>query len=220
MKFIVDTLTLIADWSNNNSGFLTLIIFIITLILGWTSGIFRALLRKPNFIIEVLPGPTFCCTMPTGRKYNGHDTHLTAIALYLSITNTGSAPAEVSGVHIAYHNYSFRYSFLWFWLRDQITALKDFQVAIGNDDIKVYPFLFQESFLLPTKRDTYLRQGQKTNGVVYFEQRESWGSFLPRARHGKIKIKICVLDSYRRKYKKLSDIPFVDIEEAKNITLQ
>jgi hypothetical protein len=88
----------------------------------------------------MLPGPTFFCTVPTGREWNGHKTHLTSIALYLSVTNVGNSPTEIFDIHVGYHNYSFKYTFKWFWLTHQIVALRDFQVNIG-EDVQVYPFL-------------------------------------------------------------------------------
>ena len=153
--------------------------------------------------------------MPTGRKHNDHDTHLTAIALYLSISNIGSAPTQVSKVQIAYHNYSIIYTFLWFWLKEQMTILNDFQVSMGKDNVKVYPFLFQKSFLDGKSTNTYLSEGQNAIGVVYFEQPESWGGFLPRQKNGQTSIKISILDTYGRKYSKTTKIPFISIDEAR-----
>ena len=50
----------IASILNENQGALTLSIFIFTLLLGWISGAFRALRRKPDLKVETLPGAYIC----------------------------------------------------------------------------------------------------------------------------------------------------------------
>ncbi len=203
----------IINWSNLNSGFLSLSIFIFTLFLGWVSGIFKKLMYKPEFIIDLMQGPTFCCTFETGKKFEDKDTHRTAIVLYLSIKNIGTAPSEISRIEVGYHNSSFKYSFLWFWLK-QTTSLGDFGHTIG-EKLRIYPFLFQQSSLLPQDIVTYLKSGQSTKGVVYFEQPESYGSFSPRIIKKKTKIKVKVYDVFNNSYSKVFLAPIVDIEYAK-----
>ena len=68
-------------WSNENSGFVSVLIFALTLFLGWISGIFGALRKKPKFKLQVIPGPTLCTTFFTGQKHEGHDIHRTAISV-------------------------------------------------------------------------------------------------------------------------------------------
>lgn len=214
MEIATNILLSIKKWTNTNSGFLTLLIFVTTLALGWITGLFKAILRRPNLSFVVNNGPSFCCNLPTGRKYDDNETHLTAIALYLTISNIGSAPTEVSEVQVAYHNYTLKYTFFWFWLLEHHTILNDFQVAMG-EGMKIYPFLFQKSCLDGQRADTYLREGQKTTGMVYFEQPESWGGFLPRQRDGQTKLKISILDTYGNKYCEIVRVPFVSIDEAR-----
>jgi len=205
----------VKDWANKNAGFVAILLFLVTLLLGWVSGIFRSLRRKPKIIINSLPGPTFCCTLPTGRISEGHETHLTAIALYLDLANVGSAPTSISSIHVGYHNYSLKYTFLWYWLKEQTIALCDFHVTIG-ENVKVYPFLTQIGQLLPQKSNkTYLREGEGTNGVVYFEQPESWGGWLPRSKNGITRLKIRIIDSYGHKHYRALNIPILSIEEAR-----
>lgn len=212
--FLVNKIRSVKNWSNQNSGFLTLFIFFATIFLGWISGTFRALRRKPKLKIDLLPGPTFCCTILTGRKWNEHPTKRTLIALYLQISNVGQAPTEISDIHIGYHNYTYKYTFLWIWLKKWIIALSDFQVGIG-ENIKVYPFLIQRSILTPKDTKNYLREGEKTNGVIYYETPEFWGGYQPRECNRHLRIKLCVIDVYNRKYKKIMYIPILSYEEAK-----
>lgn len=203
----------VIDWANQNSGFLTFILFIVTLVLGWTSGIFRALMHKPRFKIGIKEGPTFICSFTTEKQLNGAETHRTAAAIYLSVTNTGTAPAQIVSIRLGYHNYSFKYTFLWFWLYST-PAIGDFGHTIG-ENLRVFPFLFQKNYLAAHPASTYLQSGQETIGVVYFEQPESWGGFKPRVKNGKSKIKVLVKDSFGNRYSKNFTINFVELDYAK-----
>ncbi len=203
----------IIDWTNQNSGFLTLILFIATLALGWLSGIFRALMHKPKFKIGIKEGPTFISNFPSGNDFNGQEAHRTAAAIYLSVTNIGTAPAQIISVRLGYHNYSFKYTFLWFWLNNT-PAIGDFGHTIG-ENLRVFPFLFQKNYLAAHPAVTYLQPGQDTLGVLYFEQLECWGGFKPRVKNGKTKIKILVKDSYGKRYTKTFSIEVVELEYAR-----
>ncbi len=210
------------DWINQNAGVVSVLIFISSLLFGWVSGIFRGLMRKPKFDAEILPGPTFTATFKTGEKFKEYEVHQTGIALYLRITNTGSAPSDIKNISVGYHwnitNFNLlwlRYRLFWFWLKEQILIMKDFQYEImGN--IKIYPFLFQKSFLQAvSQKDLYLREGQNAIGVVYFEQKDSFGACFPFEKNGRTKIKVRIEDSYENFHTKIFSIPVVSIEDAK-----
>ena len=199
--------------ANDNEGFISVIIFTMTLLLGWGSGIFESLRRRPRFKIRVLEGPTFCCSFPTGREYKGNKTHITGLALYLDVTNVGSAPSSIGRIEIGYHNYTFKNPFLWFWLKHQVVSLTDFHVQLG-EFVKVYPFLTQHNQLSPHKSGRYLEVGRSTNGVVYFEQTESWGGFRPREKNGGIRIIIRVEDAFGGKRSLKTFVSRVSLQEA------
>jgi len=208
-------------WLNDNQGLLAVLIFVLTLIFGWASGIFGALRRKPRFKIKVLPGPTFCCTFLTGKKYEQYDVHRSAFALYLDLTNIGSAASSISGICIGYHWQIvpiswqwFRYTFGWFWLTQPIASLTDFQVKIG-EHLKVYPFLLQRSFISGSGGETFLESGRSKAGVVYFEQPDNWGACFPKARKGLVKIKIQIKDAFGRWHTAKAEIPAVTLDEAR-----
>lgn len=212
----------IIGWLNDNEGFVTVLVFIATLLLGWVSGIFQALRRKPKFKIEVLPGPSICSVFNTGNKYEGYDTHRTAIALYLKITNIGNAPSNIDKVEVGYHwnitglsLLSLKYRLGWFWIKNLTVAIEDFCTPFGEDNIKFYPFLLQKSVVSNSTIDTYLEVGKNAIGVVYFEQNESWGASSPLPDNGKTKIKVRVYDSFSNSYSTIVRIPIVDINEAK-----
>ena len=202
------------DWSNENAGFLGLILFIATIVMGWVSGIFKALRRRPKFVFSLNQGPTFTCTYETERKHNNQPTHRTAIALYIKLKNVGSAPSSISKVKVGYHNYSFKYSFFWFWL-DSVPALCDFGHTVG-ENIRIFPFLMQPSAIGPYNTDTYLLEGKEINGVVYFEQEESFGSFFPKKdKNGLVKIKVAICDAFGKKYSKKFKINNIELARAR-----
>jgi len=210
-----------STWVNANQGVVTIAIFLLTLALGWASVILTALRQKPKFKIKLLDGPTFCCTYPIGKKHGEFECHRTGIAIYLAIANAGSAASSIENISIGYHWHLrpfslqwLRYSIGWFWLRNQAASLADFQVDIG-ENIKVYPFLTQKNFLLPGDSDMYLEAGQSTNGVVYFEQSDSWGGCFPRVSDGAVAIKVRVLDAFGKNHSARFYVPSVTLEEAR-----
>lgn len=210
----------ISKWLNDNQGVVGVAIFALTLALGWSSGIFSALRRKPKFKIQLINGPTFVCTFRTGKKYGELDVHRTGITLYLKIANVGAAASSIEQISVGYHwsvsHFSrawFKYGMGWFWLHDQTAAIRDFQVTIG-EDVKVYPFLTQRSTLLPTQASTYLEPGQSENGVVYFEQANSWGGCFPAVNAEGTRIKICLRDVFGKRHFARFMVPNVTLEQA------
>jgi hypothetical protein len=210
-----------AKWLNDNQGVLSLAIFLMTIFIAWVSGLFAALRKRPKLRIRLIDGPTFCSTFLTGEKYAGFDVHRTGIALYLKISNVGSAPTSIDNVKLGYHwkvrRFTLawlRYRIFWFWLRYPTITIEDFQVAIG-ENIKFYPSLFQRSSILGEAANTFLRIGQSVNGVVYFEQSDSWGGFFPSSKNGQTKVKVAVIDAFGNCHKKTLRVPIVSFEEAK-----
>lgn len=222
MMPILGDISKVVDWLNQNQGLLTLLLFILTGVFAWFSGVFSALRRKPKFIIRLLDGPTFCCKFPTGEIYNDKYTiHRVGFALYLKVANIGSASSNIDSVSIGYkwsvNLFSFsgiRYRIGSFWLREQAVALEDFHVEIG-DSIKVYPFLFQRNSMTSGHNETYLNIGQSVNGVVYFEQSDSWGGCFPISKNGYVKIKIYIQDTFGKNHKSVHKISMLSLTEAK-----
>ncbi len=209
------------EWLNNNQGILALALFAISATYGWLSGIFSALQRKPQFRLRVIDGPTFVTVMNTNRQQNGYATHRTAISVYLQVTNIGSAPADIDSVSVGYH-WSLRpfsklwlkYGLGWFWLEQQAVAITDFQAEIGTN-IKYYPFLTQVSAVSGARSEIYLDVGRSTNGVVYFEQSESFGGCFPHSVLGKVRLSIRVTDSFGGKHMKRFWVPRLTLAEAR-----
>lgn len=209
------------NYLNENQGVLALLIFLCGLVIPFFVWLVRFVKNNAKLKISTINGPTFSCTFETGREFNNHQAHITAIVLYLNIKNIGKIPCTIDQIYIGYKwniipfsfNW-FRYRFIgWFWLKNQVIALEDFQYKIG-DKIKVYPFLTQINNLSPAVVENYLEVGKAVNGVVYFEQGESWGAMSPVEKKQRTKIKICILDSFGRKHKKIVNIPVFGFEEA------
>lgn len=210
-----------ATWLNDNQGVVGVAIFVLTLALGWVSGIFSALRRRPSFRIKLIDGPTFVCTFQTGKKYNEFDVHRTGVALYIKIANSGAAASSIEKISVGYHwqvipftRAWFKYGLGWFWLHDETTAIYDFQAKIG-ENIKFYPFMTQKSIHAPTHASTYLEPGQSENGVVYFEQSDSWGGCFPAVGKEGTRIKICVRDVFGGKHTARFTVPNVTLEYAR-----
>lgn len=216
-----DLYTQVSKWSNDNQGIVSIGIFVITMAFGWVSGIFSSLRRRPKFQLSLIEGPTFCCTYHVGKTQGEYKVHRTGIALYLVVANTGSAASSIANVSVAYHwhlqRFSFqwlRYSVGWFWLNDQSVSLTDFQAKIG-ENIKVFPFLTQANHLVPLKAETFLQVGQSTNGVVYFEQADSWGGCFPSVKEDRVRIKVAVEDTFGKRHTAKFTIPSVSMEDAR-----
>lgn len=211
----------IAKWLNDNQGVLGVAIFLSTLCLGWASGIFSALRRKPKFKIRLLPGPNFCCTFPTGKSKGEHKVHRTAVALYLAVANVGSAASSIESVAVGYHCHLHRYTWQWLrytvgwlWLRNQVAAIHDFQASIG-ENLKIYPFLVQASILSGKTANTFLQPGEASNGVVYFEQSDSWGGFFPTPTKRGARVKVELRDTFGGRHAAKFYIEIVSLEHAR-----
>ena len=211
----------IVDLLNDNPGVVSVSIFISTIVLAWFSGLFRVIRQKPKLKIQFLEGPTFVCVFGTKGEFQGYKTHGIGIALYLRISNVGVSPTAIAGIKVGYHWNAhlnlwswIRYRLGWFYLDDQIVALADFQASIG-ENTKIYPFLTQKGFASGSSAETYLEPGNFANGVVYFEQRESWGRCYPISHNRKTKIRIVISDTFKRTYQFTTEVTRVSLEEAR-----
>lgn len=138
--------------------------------------------------------------------------------LYLSLTNVGFSPASIGSIKLGYKrdcNWHFFKSRM-LWIKETLSK-STFRAPLADDNKKekFYPFLKhpnEEQNLHPV--DTYLNVGQSSNGIVYFEQFESWGNYLPKIVDNKVKVVLIVEDSYGRKYKKKEVVKILPLQEV------
>lgn len=96
-------------------------------------------------------------------------------------------------------------------------AKEDFNVNLENSErVKVIPFLKQRNRYYVNEIDTYLEVGKSRNGMVYFEQMESFGNWVPRLinKEEKANIVVEIKDAYGRKHLNSFDIKMVNPENA------
>jgi len=208
-------------WCNDNGGFVSVILFVATLVVAWVSGLFKFFRHRPRFVLSVLPGPTFACTYATGKRFGDYDITRTSFALYLSISNRGSAGATILNAALGYkwalNRFSWNYVrhvLGWCWLPATI-VMTDFHYVLKSGGAKLYPFLMQRSTVLPGGGDLYLPVGKSAHGVVYFEQPNAWGAAQPRVANDKALVKVRVVDSFGETHAAKFRLPVVPLEEAR-----
>ena len=169
------------NWTNKNSGFLGLLLFVLTLILGWISGLFKYIKKRPKFKIRIIKNATFGCIIDLDETHNNLPVHKTAFAIYLEVTNIGNAPSSIGKIKLGYllSDLKPKWRTSRNWIVETISK-SDFIVEFENSDkARGFPFLKQANEIYG-KVDTYLEIGKSANGIVYFEQNEAYGSWMPR----------------------------------------
>lgn len=208
----------IIRWTNENSGFLSLILFVLTLLIAWLSGLFQFLTKKPKLKIKVIEQCTFGTTLDLKREHAGYPVTKTAFAIYLEITNIGNAPTSIGKIKLGYIKSDFTPKFLSRrnWI-NEVIAKDDFNITFGDSEkVKVYPFLKQRNSKYQNDIDTYLPIGRTTNGIVYFEQMEAYGSWMPRLNKDghTTNLKIKVEDSFDNSHTKTFNLKLVEADTA------
>lgn len=211
----------IKDWLNSNEGLLSLLLFIVSLIIGWISGIFRVLMQKPKFKVRIIPKMTFGTVYLTGEKYTPpmqgtYDLHKTAFAIYLEITNVGSASSDIGKIEIGYFRNNGKSTLFQkrIWIKET-NILGDFSIPTLDGKQVLLRHLHQGNFNLDQKNDTYLPVGKSIVGVSYFEQPTSWGNHFPRLDDNELTdIKVVVKDAFENKYVAKAKVPMKDIKDC------
>ncbi len=188
------------------------------MIIGWISGFFRMLRKRPKLKIRTIEGATFYSTILIDKKYKNLQVHKTAFILYLEITNTGNAPSSIGEIKIGYlpdnklPSWAIRRS----WIYE--TVLKSQLIAKfrNSELVKSFPFLKQKGNGDSNNIDTYLEIGKIVNGIAYFEELETYGNWTPRLDKSKnaTEIKICIKDAFGRNHKKRLTIKRIEPEKA------
>lgn len=98
----MDILKQIIKWSNENAGFISVLVFILTLLIAKASGLFSALRKKPKFRIELIENQSFGCIFDLKRTHKGFPVNKTSFAIYLRVTNIGNAPSSIGKIRLGY----------------------------------------------------------------------------------------------------------------------
>lgn len=208
----------IIEDANANAGSISVIIFILTILIGWFSGLFKFLKNKPSFKIDVIRKCTFGSIIDLRKTHEGLPVTKTAFVIYLRITNVGRYSSSVGKINLGYYksDFSKRIFSKRIWLKETICK-DDFRFDFENSEMAIaLPFLKQHNLTMINCYDTYLSVGKSVSGIVYFEQENSYGSYMPRVNKGDefSKVKIIVRDSFNRSYTKRLNIPIIDPNEA------
>ena len=94
-------------------------------------------------------------------------------------------------------------------------SLSDFRHVLKSGGAKFYPFLIQQSTVLPSSDNLYLPIGKSRHGVIYFEQQDSWGGCQPLVIKGETLVKLRVVDASGRKHTHRFRLPIVTLTEAR-----
>lgn len=207
------------NWLNSNEGFVDFLIFICTLFLGWVTGIFQALAKRPKFKIRVIPKMTFGTVYETGEKYTPqglgtYDVHKTAFVLYLEIVNIGSAPSNIGLTEIGYYKDDGKSTWLQkrMWIKET-NILDRFSIPTGDGQELRLPFLKQRDPEIENEKNSFLEVGQSIIGTNYFEQTSSWGNHYPRINDKLLtEIKVRVFDSFGNNYTTKANVPIKSLE--------
>jgi hypothetical protein len=214
-------------WTNDNGGFLSLILFIATFFFGWISGLFSSLIKKPKLKIRFIEKASFYSFFETGNQYfhptlkENFDLHQTGFAVYMSIANIGNKVTSIDKVYLGYYRNSIKRKFFHtqiIWL-PQWHSLNDFKFEYEEHVLIIPPLRVRTEYFME-KHDDGLEIGKSIIGVAYFEQSEAWGNFNPKAidNEGTIKIIIRIRDVYGRLYDFKTKLKRIKLEEARKIS--
>lgn len=208
----------LAKWSNDNSGFLSIILFLATIGIGWVSGIFALIRNKPKFKIDIINQCTFYSTLIQEKTYKGYPVHKTAFVIYCKITNVGYSGSDIGEIQLIYQRKDRRLFFHEKRPIKETICCSDFTYKFQETGhVKVFPFLKQVNQLLPYQDvETYLPVGKSKNGIIYFEEKETYGNLYP-IRNKDLRttpIVIEVKDAYGKIFRKKLNIKYIEPEEA------
>lgn len=220
----MDYLKEIINWTNENSGFLSLVLFLATILYGWLSGLFSSLIKKPKLKVRFIPKVCFYSTFYVNEKYEPkkgevYDVHKTGFVIYTSISNIGNIPTAIDKIYIGYKknkNFALFERNRYIWLA-QWHSFTPFKTKMKNDSDLVYPTLRIKNFPTDNTND-YLRTGESITGTAYFEQVKAWGNFSPLPNEDKsTDIKFKIVDVYGNKFVFDYKLKYVELEKAREL---
>lgn len=218
----MEYLDIIIEWTNDNSGFLSLILFLATILYGWLSGLFSSLIKKPNLKVRFISKVSFYSTYSTNEKYEPkkgevYDVHKTGFVVYIVISNIGNMPTAIDKIYLGYKknkkmNIFEKSKFVWL---SQWHAFTPFKTKMKNDSDLFYSTLRIKDYPTDTS-DSYLRVGESITGTAYFEQVKAWGNYNPLQNEDKsTNIKLKIVDVYGNKFYSKYKLKFIELEKAR-----
>lgn len=226
MDNITEKAIAIIDLANKNSGFVTVVVFIASLLIAWISGAYSYINKTPFFKIKAIDK----CTFGSIVKNNLDEAiHKTAFVFYLEITNKGKAASTFKEIKLGYVKRGksklnwIQYFFVKFYGREfkkmmwinNVIIKNSFGIPLpNNEDSQFIPYLLQGNTDFYQKNDTYLEVGKISSGVVYFEQEESFGNYQPNIINGKTAIYIKIKDAFDNYHVNRFNIEMIDFTEA------
>jgi hypothetical protein len=205
-------------WSNENSGFISIVLFVLTFLIAWISGVFKTLRNNAEFKIELIDQCSFCCVFDLNQTHQNLPVHKTAFVVYLKITNIGRASSSLGEIKLGYLKSDFTHRLFSKrnWVKE-LVAKEDFKASFSDSGmIKIYPFLKQRNQLYANDSDTFLQVGKQINGIAYFEENEAFGSWMPRENENSntTNVKIVIYDAFGKTHSKDFDLKFIEPAEA------
>lgn len=212
-------------WTNINSGFVSILLFIATILYGWFSGLFSSLIKKPKLKIRFLDKLCFYSFYHTGNQYyneklqENFNTHKTGFVVYMSIANVGNMATSIDNIYIGYYK-STQHPWLKFWKEKiwlaQWHSVDPFLIPIKEDKFISIRSLRIRSNEFDNSTSDFINIGDSLVGVAYFEQQEAWGNFSPLQFEDKsTKILIKIKDIYGRKYIFKTTLGYLELEKAR-----
>lgn len=209
-------------WTNDNSGFLSLILFVGAIVYGWVSGLFNSLIKKPKLKVRFIDKISFYSFYYTGEKYeikehnHTYDLHKTGFVVYMSIANIGNMPTSIDKIYLGYYknkNYKFWNDRVWL---AQWHALESFKIDMNNGSQIQVPTLRIKDSENDNADKSLINIGNSIVGIAYFEQETAWGNYNPIPNQDKsTNIKIRIKDIYGKNFYFKYKLKYEDLENAR-----
>ena len=224
LKEIIEIFNYIVKWTNENSGFLSLVLFLATLVYGWWSGLWNSLNKKAKLKIRFIDKVSFYSFFHIGEKWLDkksnveYDLHKTGFAVYMSIANVGNKPTTIDKIYLGYEKNKPKSN--WFkkdinWLAQWHPA-EEFKMENADGTFIAVNNLRIKYNSTDNKNDDFLDVGTSTVGVAYFEQETAWGNYSPKQLEDEsIEIIIKIRDIYHKEYKFRTSLKKLPIEKAR-----
>ncbi|MDV3873360.1 hypothetical protein [Elizabethkingia ursingii] len=207
-------------WTNDNSGFLSVVLFFAAIIYGWVSGLFNSLIKKPKLKIRFIDKVSFYSFYMTGEKYEvnnyTHDLHKTGFVVYMSIANVGNMPTSIDKIYLGYYkNKKYKFWNERIWLA-QWHAIEPFKINLKNKSQIIVSTLRLKDSENDNSDKSLINIGNSIIGISYFEQETAWGNYNPIPNKDKsTNIKIRIKDIYGNNFYFKYKLKYMDLNKAR-----